>query len=157
MSVLERITNLLDTQGIEYKIGHHEPTYTSAQASAIRGVELKSGAKALVIRGNKTKQHVLFVIPAHLKLDSKKAKEVLGESVSFATDPAAITGCVPGSVPPFGSVIGLKTYCDPRLAESDVINFNAGSLTDSIAMKYEDYITVERPVLVEIGNNREEG
>jgi len=71
--------------------------------------------------------------------------------VSFTQDPEAVTGCVPGSVPPFGLVIELKTYCDPRLAENETINFNAGSLTDSITMRYRDYLPVEKPEVVEIG------
>ena len=151
MEVFEKIKSLLDQHGIRYQTSHHEPTYTSEQASKIRGVAMESGAKALVLRGSKTHTHYLCVIPANLKLDSKKAKAVIGEAVSFAQDPEAVTGCVPGSVPPFGSVVGLKTYCDPRLAKNDIINFNAGSLTDSIAMRYEDYITVEKPTMVEIG------
>lgn len=151
IDVLKKICELLDHHGAPYHVSHHEPTYTSEQAAAIRGVKLSSGAKALVVRGSKTKQHVLCVMPADRKLDSKAVKQVLGESVSFATNPAEITGCVPGSVPPFGSVVGLKTYCDRRLADNETINFNAGSLTDSIAMRYEDYIRVERPEMVEIG------
>lgn len=111
---------------------------------------LHAGAKALVIRGSKTKQHFLFVMPADLRLDGKKAKAILGENISFANEPEAVTGCVKGSVPPFGSVIGLQTYADHRLAENDVIHFNAGSLTDSINMKYTDYLAIEKPIIVDI-------
>ncbi len=150
MTVFEKIVAKLTDAGCQFKTAHHEPTRTSEDAARIRGVSLHTGAKALVIRGNKTKQHWLFVLPADLRLDSKKVREVVGESVSFASDTEVVTGCVPGSVPPFGSVIGLKTYCDPRLAESSEINFNAGSLTDSINMAYNDYIKIEQPILIEI-------
>ena len=61
-----------------------------------------------------------------------------------------MTGCVKGSVPPIGSVLGLDTYCDPRLAENEMIHFNAGSLTDSVTMRYDDYIRVAQPVMVDI-------
>lgn len=150
MSVYKNIQQFLDSKGIAYTTSHHEPVYTSQQAADLRGVPLESGAKAIVVRGSKTKEHALCVMPAHLKLDSKKIKQVLGESVSFAQDPEAVTGCVPGSVPPFGSVVGLKTYCDPRLGDNETINFNAGSLTDSIGMSYEDYVAAEQPTIVEI-------
>ena len=53
----------------------------------------------------------------------------------------------PGSVPPFGSVIGLKTYVDRSLLENEEISFNAGSLTNSIKMKLKDYLNVEKPVI----------
>ncbi|MBI5794099.1 hypothetical protein HZA87_03365 [Candidatus Uhrbacteria bacterium] len=148
--IFEKIKSLLDSSGVEYHSAHHEPTYTSEDASRIRGVALHAGAKALVVRGSKTKQHVLFVIPGDLRLDGRKAKVVVGENISFATEPEAVTGCVPGSVPPFGSVIGLKTYVDRRLAENDVIHFNAGSLTDSMNMKYSDYLAIEKPMVVDV-------
>ncbi len=150
MTVYERIIEKLKVDGCVFETAHHEPTRTSEDAARIRGVDLRTGAKALVLRGSKTKKHALFVIPADLKLDSKKVKSVFGEEVSFASDPEAVTGCVPGSVPPFGSVIGLKTFVDPRLAENEHINFNAGSLTDSVRMRYEDYLRLEQPVVAEI-------
>lgn len=133
-----------------YKKVHHEPMGKSQEVALLRGVDLHTGAKALVVRGSKTKMHYLCVIPADLRLDGKKVKAIIGENISFAQDTAEVTGCVPGSVPPLGSVIGLKTLCDVRLAENEVINFNAGSLTDSIEMKYTDYLTVEQPQLVDI-------
>ena len=56
-------------------------------------------------------------------------------------------GLRPGSVPPFGSVIGLKTYVDKSLLENEEISFNAGSLTDSIKMRLKDYLSVENPTV----------
>lgn len=156
MSVFELIKQKLDQAGIGYTAEHHEPTRTSEDAARIRGVALHSGAKALVLCGSKTKVCWLFVMPADLKLDSKKVRALVGENVSFAADPQAVTGCVPGSVPPFGSVVGLKTYCDKRLAENQEINFNAGSLTDSIRMKYLDYLNLEKPELVDITQSHAE-
>jgi Ala-tRNA(Pro) deacylase len=103
-----------------------------------------------VLRGDKTKQHWLFVMPADLRADTKKIQVIVGERVGFAPEPEAVTGCVKGSVPPFGSIVGLKTYCDPRLAENEMIHFNAGSLTDSVSMQYADYIAIEQPTLVDI-------
>lgn len=148
--IFTKICALLDERGIVYKKVHHEPMGKSQEVALLRGVDLHSGAKALVVRGSKTKMHYLCVIPADLRLDGKKVKAVVGENISFAQDTTEVTGCVPGSVPPLGSVISLKTYCDSRLGENEVINFNAGSLTDSIEMKYTDYLTVEQPQLVDI-------
>lgn len=150
MSVFTSITSLLDSHSIEYSTEHHEPTRTSEDAARVRGVEMHTGAKALVLTGQKSGKNFLFVLPADLKLDSKKVKAILGETTSFAKDTEAVTGCVPGSVPPLGSVIGLKTYCDKHLAENERINFNAGSLTDSINMSYADYLSLEKPSIVDI-------
>lgn len=150
MNVFQRICEKLDVSGVRYETQHHEPTYTSEQASRVRGVSLHSGAKALVLRGSKTKKNWLFVMPANLRLDSRKVQELVGERVSFAIDPETVTGCVKGAVPPFGSLIGLTTYCDCRLAENKLIHFNAGSLTDSITMRYVDYERLENPIITNI-------
>lgn len=111
---------------------------------------MHSGAKALVTRGHKTGTYYLFVIPADLKLDSKKVKAIVQEEVGFASDVEQVTGCVPGSVPPFGSLFGMRTITDRRLADNEIINFNAASLTDSVAMRYDDYLRVENPDLRDI-------
>ncbi len=148
--VYQKIIALLDARGVQYHAEHHAPTVTSQEASEIRGVSMHAGAKALVIRGNKSKNHWLFVMPADLRLSSAKVTAIIGEKFSFAPDPETVTGCVRGSVPPLGSIIGLKTYCDRRLSENEIIHFNAGSLTDSVSMRYEDYIAIEQPTIVEV-------
>ena len=150
MSRLQDIVKLLDARSISYTLSHHEPTRTSEDAARIRGVEMHSGAKAIVTKGHKTGTHYLFVLPADLKLDNQKVKSLVLEAVGFERDLEGVTGCVPGSMPPFGSVFGMKTFVDRRLSENDVINFNAGSLTDSVCMKYEDYLLVEKPEIRDI-------
>lgn len=150
VAVFEKIKEKLDGAGISYQTFHHEPTRTSEDAARIRGVSMASGAKALVLQGNKTKRHFLCVMPADRKLDSGKIKHIVGEAISFAKDPFGLIDCEPGSVPPFGSVLGLQTYCDTLLAEQTEINFNAGLLTDSIRMLYVDYISVESPIVVDL-------
>lgn len=150
MSRLQDIINLLDTGGILYTLSHHEPTRTGEDAARIRGVAMHSGAKAILTKGHKTGNHYLFVMPADLKLDSQKVKSVVGEAVGFEQDLQGVTGCMPGSMPPFGSVFGIRTIVDIRLSENAIIHFNAGSLTDSVQMKYEDYLLVEKPEVREI-------
>ena len=60
------------------------------------------------------------------------------------------TGLQPGSIPPFGSLFGLPTRCDPALAETPSINFNAGDHALSVQMAYSDFLAAEKPALVPI-------
>ena len=53
------------------------------------------------------------------------------------------TGCLPGAVPPFGKIFGLKVYVDRSLSKQNSINFNCGLRTKSISMSYEDYFKFE--------------
>jgi Ala-tRNA(Pro) deacylase len=64
-----------------------------------------------------------------------------------------MTGLKPGSIPPFGSLFGLKTYCDERLSDETVINFNAGDHSISISIAYAEYERVERPELALYGDS----
>ena len=146
------ILEKLDDANVEYHHEVHDPVRTSEEASQVRGVPLSSGAKAIVLRGSKTKQHYLAVIPADRRLNSKAIKELIGEKVSFALDVDDSINCVPGSVPPFGSVIGLATYADEALEE--VLNFNIGLLTESVRMSKKDYVLIEQPTMGQFSEPR---
>lgn len=147
-AVFNRLRRALDKAGIAYQHMHHAPVYTSEEASAVRGVPLHSGAKALILKVGD--DNVMAVMPADLILDSRGLRSHLGaRRMRFATreEVLALTTLTPGSIPPFGSLFGLKTYCDERLADNENINFNAGSHTESFRLAYADYIRYEMPEL----------
>lgn len=146
--VFGRVCALLDGAGVAYDVLRHEPVYTSAEAAAVRGTPLASGAKALVCKADE--QFVMFVVPADRKLDSKQVRKSLGwRSLRFGTADEVLerTGLRPGSIPPFGSLFALPTFCDERLGEHERINFNAGDHAISISMPYADYLKAEAPSL----------
>jgi Ala-tRNA(Pro) deacylase len=147
-SVFERVESLLAPQGVDYKVLRHEPVYTSEQAARVRGTPLASGAKALICKGEDT--FVMFVLPADRKLDSAASRRACGwRKLRFASreEIVQLTDLLPGSIPPFGSLFGLRTLCDQRLSENEFINFNAGDHSISISMSYADYVRVEKPEL----------
>lgn len=147
-SVFSRICELLDGAPAAYQILRHEPVFTSEAAAAIRGTPRASGAKALVCKIDE--RFVLIVLPADRKLASKQAKKELGgKSIRFATkeEVLELTGLTPGSIPPFGSLFNLPTYCDAALGEQPQINFNAGDHGISVSMTFADYVVAEKPML----------
>ena len=126
--------------------------YTSAEAAEVRGVSLHSGAKALIVKGGEN--FLMVVIPADLSLDSHALRALLGtKKLRFATKDEVLerTGLTPGSIPPFGSLFNLPTYCDERLADNERINFNAGDHSVSIQMNYADYVAYESPRIAKVG------
>lgn len=143
-SVFDRLEAKLAAAGVPFAVTRHAPVYTSEEAAAIRGVALCTGAKALVVKAGEA--FVLLVVPADRKLDSKKARAGLGvKALRFATreEVEQLTGLQPGSIPPFGSLFGLPTRCDPALGENATINFNAGDHGISISLAYADYVKAE--------------
>jgi Ala-tRNA(Pro) deacylase len=140
-SVFERLKQLLDATGVSYRVTRHAPVFTSEEAAAVRGTSLASGAKALVCKADD--RFVLIVLPADRKLDSKSLRKTSGiKSLRFASreEVEQLTGLAPGSIPPYGSLFGLATWCDERLAENTEINFNAGDHAISISLSYADYL-----------------
>ena len=73
----------------------------------------------------------------------------LAEETRFAR---RFDGCQVGAMPPFGNLFGIETYMDRELAKEEYIAFNAGTHTDVIAMRFNDYRKIARPVLAEISS-----
>ncbi len=149
-STFDRLSELLRHNDARFNVMRHEPVFTSEEAAQVRGTSLASGAKALICKVDDG--FVMFVLPADRKLDSKAArKQLKARSMRFASHDEVLdmTGLKPGSIPPFGSLFDLKTYCDERLRDATVINFNAGDHSISICMDYAEFERVEQP---EIGS-----
>ncbi|MEK6248266.1 MAG: hypothetical protein N2C12_08810, partial [Planctomycetales bacterium] len=109
-SVLQQIVDLLDRHSASYDVLRHEPVYTSAEAAAVRGTTLSSGAKALICKCDS--QMVMFVMPADRRLASKLVRRELGwRKIRFANrhEVLYITCLTPGFIPPFGSLFGFQT------------------------------------------------
>lgn len=150
-TVFDRLHAKLQEAGIAFTVLRHQAVFTSEEAAAVRGTALSSGAKALVVKAGD--DFLLLVLPADRKLDSKKARAGLSvKALRFATreEVEQLTGLQPGSIPPFGSLFGLPTCCDPGLALNESINFNAGDHCISVQMTYADFVTVEKPKMTTV-------
>jgi Ala-tRNA(Pro) deacylase len=147
--VHERLVRHLTAAGVSFRQLHHEPTPTSADAARARGEPIGCGAKALLLKTDE--KFRLFVLPADRKLDSAGVKRQLRlNRLRFASPPEllALTGLVPGSVPPFGEpILPFELLADVAIGTVyPHVAFNAGSLTDSIIMVAADWERVAKPV-----------
>ena len=148
MTVFEKIINLLESKHVAYKLTEHAPVRTSEEAARIRGVPLKTGAKAMIARCKD--DYYLLVLPADKQIDWKRLRSILRvRDIRLATAEEAeqVAGVQMGSVPPFGNVLGLPTYFDQGLFENEVVNFNPGSITHSIAMQSADLRALVTPIV----------
>jgi len=148
--VVDRVKKVLDDRKIEYMLSVHEPVYTSEQAARVRGVDVKTGVKALVL---KTYEHrfIMVLVTADKRTDLEKVAELEGTRNVRLANPQEVfevTGCEIGSVPPFGHLTELKTYMDKEILENDEVNFNCGMHTKSIKMKAQDLLKVINPIFI---------
>jgi Ala-tRNA(Pro) deacylase len=132
---------LLHAEAVEFQLAHHDAVTTSAAAAAVRGAELRSGAKAMLVKTRTG--FVLAVLAADRRVDWKLlAPLVGGKGARFATEEELrdVTGLSKGAVPPLGRLFGLRTIYDRSLLDVGIVNFNAGTQTDSVTMARADLI-----------------
>lgn len=156
-SVVQKIKDLLTQGGFWFETFEHEPVRTSEEAAKVRtGYSLKQGAKAIVLRVKNAegKLFVMLIMPADSRFDNEKVKTIFStKDIRFATEEEIkeiTSGVLPGGVPPFGNLFGLKVVADPTLFENEKIIFNAGDRSFSIAMKSEDYKKLVNPEIISI-------
>lgn len=150
-TVFEKIAELLSNSRISFKSLQHEPTHTCEESAKARGESLNIGAKAILMKLDKS--YSLFVLSAPKKIDSKKIKTITQcKSTRFATPEELfdLTSLLPGSVPPFGKpILPFELYIDYSIKNLPKVAFNAGSLTNSIILSTEDYLMVSHGILCE--------
>ena len=139
--VTERLEAWLREEGARYRLLEHAPAFTSAEAARVRGTPPEAGAKGLVLLA--ADKPVQVVLPGSRRVDNARVRALLGtRTLRFATpeELLALTGCVPGAVPPFGNLFGLPVLVDEALAARDEIAFNAGSNDVSMVMATADFL-----------------
>ncbi|SPL70443.1 YbaK/EbsC family protein [Acinetobacter stercoris] len=152
----EQIKSFLENQHIDFKVINHPAEGKSEEVAKIRGTEVGQGAKALVcqIRGQSPYKYLLVISAGDRKIDFRKLAEAINvKRVSMASieTVSKLTGCIPGSVPPFSFHHDLTVIADPDIFNRfDEIAFNAGSLEKSIKMKTQDYLKIVEPKILNI-------
>ncbi len=149
LSVYNRILDLLQNRSMDYMHYAHKDVFTSEEAAEVRGdVSLHMGAKALML--NADGKHILLVVPGDQKADLAKLKlHLQAKKIEFAKKEwvESNIGLPFGSIPPFGSLMGLPTFVDKSLEQPDIV-FNAGRLDRSIKMSFQHYMEIEQPTLI---------
>ena len=148
---------LLRHHRVTFTLLSHPPCKTSEESAAARGVPLACGAKAMLLRVGKGagSSLVLAVLSAARRANLGALRGALSQkSVSLASpeDVWAATRCLPGAVPPFGSLFRdsgspVRTLVDPSLLEQGPsICFNAALRGVSIInLPINEWVRIEAP------------
>ena len=144
----EQVQAFLKGLGREFRVVTHEPVFTSEAAAKARGLELKQGIKAMVMKDGQG-AFILGLIAADRRIDLKKLAACAGTgrlSLAKPDEVLKLTGCEVGSVHPFGNLHKLPTYLDVSVKENEVVDFNIGLHTHSVIMKANDFVDAVKPV-----------
>ncbi|HSL43172.1 MAG TPA: YbaK/EbsC family protein [Anaerolineales bacterium] len=157
MSDIHRqLCDLLDREGVSYRVIEHEPEGRTEVIARIRGNRIEQSIKSIVVQvrlNRKENIYCLANVPGDCRIDFNGLKRHFhAESVAFASREKAqeLTGCLIGAIPPFSFHDQLPVLADPLIQQNEDVVFNAGRLDRSILMRLEDYVRVAKPQIVQI-------
>jgi len=151
---VRKLREFLNDHGVKYVTISHSPAFTAQEIAASAHVPGKELAKTVMVKidGNMA----LTVLPASYRVDLRMLKSVAGAAdVTLATEAEfkhRFPDCELGAMPPFGNLWHVPVYVAEALAEDEQIAFNAGTHTELVQMRFEDYKRVAEPTIVPLGH-----
>jgi len=147
-----KLESYLMERGIGYEKHQHATTYTAQALAAAEHVSGYMVAKPVIVKS--ASDFVMCVLSAPDHLDLKLLAEVLQDpNVRLATETEMarlFPDCELGAEPPVGALFGMKTIMDARLREDDFLVMQAGTHTESIKMRRDEWERLCEPVVTPI-------
>ncbi len=147
MTCQDRLQEFLASNGASFESEHHRLAYTAQEVAAAEHVPGKEVAKVVVavVDGGA----IMLALPADRKVDLDRLRFELGASeVRLAREEefaGVFPDCEVGAMPPFGNLYGLPVYVERSLARAPEIIFQAGTHTETIKMRYDDFDRLVHP------------
>ncbi len=159
MDCQQRLKELLSKESLPFELQHHPVAYTAQAVAQSEHVPGRMLAK--VVMAVADGKLAMFVLPAPAFLNlAKAAAAAAAAEVRLAREDefqAAFPDCEVGAMPPIGNLYGVPTYVDQALADLEDIVFQAGSHTETIRMKFADYVRVASPVVSDVSGKKRSG
>jgi len=150
----KKLKEYLDKEKIKYVSIMHSTAYTAQEVAASAHITGKELAKTVIVELDG--KMAMAVLPANRKIVLQDLREVTGsDQVKFASEEQfkeKFPECETGAMPPFGNLYDMDVYVAEALTMNEDIAFNAGSHTEVIKMKLEDFERLVRPRVVSFTN-----
>lgn len=149
MTCRERLEAYLLQQHVPFEVQRHRTAYTAQEVAASEHIPSKMVAKAVMVfaDGNMT----MLVVPASYQVDLTQIRKIVGAKfVRMADEPEFSTyfpDCDVGAMPPFGNLYDMPVYVDKHLTEDAYIVFPAGTHTETISVRYQDFDRLVSPTV----------
>jgi Ala-tRNA(Pro) deacylase len=150
----KKLKEYLDKEKIKYVSIMHSTAYTAQEVAASAHITGKELAKTVIVELDG--KMAMAVLPANRKIVLQDLREVTGsDQVKFASEEQfkeKFPECETGAMPPFGNLYEMDVYVAEALTMNEDIAFNAGSHTEVIKMRFEDFERLVRPRVVSFTN-----
>jgi Ala-tRNA(Pro) deacylase len=143
----KKLKAFLDENKVKYLSIKHSSAFTSQEIAARTHVSGKEFAKTVMIKIDG--KMAMTVLPASYQVDFNELERIFGTyQISLATEPEFeyfFPDCEVGAMPPFGNLYDIEVFVAETLSKEKEIAFNAGTHTEMIKMKYEDFKKLVQP------------
>lgn len=148
---VQKLKEFLNEHGVKYVTLSHSPAYTAQEVAASAHIPGQEVAKTVIVKLDGT--IAMAVLPASRQIDLDRLGEVTGASeVELATEDefkSQFPDCEPGAMPPFGNLYGMPVYVAEALTEDEEIAFNAGSHSELMRLRYDDFEKLVQPKVLQ--------
>ena len=149
MSIMEtKITQLLDSKEIKYKLLPHEkPVFTCEDAAKERNVPLDEMIKCILLV-DKKKNYFLVCITSEKRVDTEKVREMMNcKRLSFASEQEIeeILGYKMGAIPPLLLKTEVPILFDNAIMKKDKVNISSGDPKAGLELNPRDLISLIKP------------
>ncbi|MGE5500209.1 MAG: aminoacyl-tRNA deacylase [Syntrophothermus sp.] len=147
---VKKLKEFLDKNKIRYVSIKHSPAFTAQEIAESAHIPGKNLAKTVMVKIND--KFAMAVLPAKYLIDIDLLKAAAGtDNVELAGEKEfkdMFPDCDLGAMPPFGNLYDMPVYAADTLTKDEEIVFNAGSHTELIKLRFEDFERLVKPKIV---------
>lgn len=153
---LKRVREYLNREGVGYSIIVHPAAFTTQQVAAAAHVPGHEVAKSVIVKLDGLL--AMAVVPGDLNLDLQHMRVATGASeIDLASEwefKDRFPDCEAGAMPPFGNLYGIPVFVADALEDDEFISFNACNHREMIRLRYDDFVRLVRPRILDIASQR---
>jgi Ala-tRNA(Pro) deacylase len=144
---IQALKDFLDDHSVKYVVISHSPANTAQEIAASAHIPGRELAKTVLVKLDG--QMAMAVLPASYQVNLERLAKAAGAGSAELAAEDEFEGrfpqCELGAMPPFGNLYGMKVYVAEGLADDEEIAFNAGSHSELVRMRYEDFVRLVEP------------
>lgn len=149
MAIAPSVQEFLRQANVAYTVIPHPEAFSAQEEAAATHVPDRDWAKTVVCFADG--EPLQAVVPADLAVDLPTlAMLARASTIRLAAENELrwlYPECDRGAVPPLGPLFRQRIFVDSMLPAEPRIAFNGGTHHDAIAMRYEDFASLVRPVV----------
>ena len=150
---VQQLKEYLDQAGVEYMCLSHPTAFTAQQLAHHVKIAGDRVVKTVIIELDG--KMAMLVMPATWRIHWDRLSQILDTDFIDLADEQEFQDhfpdCEVGAMPPFGNLFNMSVYCAEALTRQPELAFAAGTHTESIHMKTDDFLNLVRPIVLEQG------